>query len=129
MAAPAYHSRRYTRTQVCEILSTATTGFTAVLAETQHLFGSKARPAVHTGFWGCGAFGGNRVMMAALQVAAARLAGLPRLVFFAFDEQGMADLKAGQQFVDRCWQKSDNVDALVRQLAESGLAWGVSDGN
>ena len=45
--------------------------------------GGPARVVVHTGHWGCGAFGGNRVLMALLQVVAARMAGLERLVFHA----------------------------------------------
>jgi Poly (ADP-ribose) glycohydrolase (PARG) len=41
--------------------------------------------AVHTGYWGCGAFGGNRVLMALLQVLAAGSAGLDQLVFHVGD--------------------------------------------
>ena len=56
------------------------------------LAGSPARVVVHTGYWGCGAFGGNRVLMAMLQVLAARMAGLERLVFHTGSPGGDAPL-------------------------------------
>lgn len=50
---------------------------------------------IHTGWWGCGAFGGNRRLMAILQFAAAQLAGVDAVVFHrgsddAADEAGAA---------------------------------------
>jgi hypothetical protein len=48
---------------------------------------------VHTGFWGCGAFGGNRVLMALLQAIAAQLASLEVLVFYTFDSGGTQALE------------------------------------
>ncbi len=43
---------------------------------------------IHTGFWGCGAFGGNRVLMTTLQILAAEMAGLERVVFHTGDASG-----------------------------------------
>jgi len=39
---------------------------------------------IHTGNWGCGAYGGNPEIMALLQMAAARLAGIDELVYHTF---------------------------------------------
>ncbi len=59
---------------------TAYTGFRAAVCE------SEDRPAiVHTGFWGCGAFGGNRRLMPMLQAMVATVAGMQRLVCHALD--------------------------------------------
>ncbi|KAI8847053.1 hypothetical protein BC829DRAFT_444917 [Chytridium lagenaria] len=39
----------------------------------------RPRVVVHTGFWGCGSFGGNRAVMAYLQMVAASAAGVDEL--------------------------------------------------
>jgi hypothetical protein len=44
------------------VLATAFTGFSAARLESARLNPSPV-VAIHTGFWGCGAFGGNRVLM------------------------------------------------------------------
>jgi hypothetical protein len=69
---------------------------------------------VCTGFWGCGAFGGNRTVMTALQLLAARKAGVARVRFFTVRPEGLADFERGA---------AAPLEALVRE------PWGVSDGN
>jgi hypothetical protein len=73
IAAPV-GSGRYTRTQISRVIVTAFTGFAAAVHES-----AGAEIEICTGFWGCGAFGGNRELMAALQLFAARLAGVARV--------------------------------------------------
>lgn len=48
------------------------------------------RVVVHTGNWGTGAFGGNKVLMACIQMYAARVAGLDELVFHTFEPSATA---------------------------------------
>jgi hypothetical protein len=85
---------------------------------------------VHTGYWGCGAFGGNRELMVLLQVVAARMAGLERLVFHTgapgvdvpiAKAQGLLEELAGGD-------PSATVD-LLAAIGAHGFRWGVSDGN
>lgn len=118
MAAPGYGRGPYTRAEVERILLTATTGFRAAAAE--------GATEVCSGFWGCGAFGGNRTMMVALQALAARLAGV-RLRLHAFDREGAAD--AAEGLAALAGVARDSVDATVDGLVRLGLRWGVSDGN
>ena len=40
-----------------------------------------AETVIHTGWWGCGAFGGNQELMALLQLLAAEWAGVDEVVF------------------------------------------------
>ena len=68
IAAPRPATGPYTEAQIRRILTSATTGYAAAVAETARLHPG-ARVVIHTGFWGCGAFGGNRVLMVALQGA------------------------------------------------------------
>jgi hypothetical protein len=120
IAAPAYGDGLYRREQLEEILVTAYTGFAAAVAETERLWPGVA-VEVRTGFWGCGAFGGNRHVMTILQLAAARLAGVARVRFYAFDDAGQ------RTFREACAVKLG--DDPIAAVLERGYRWGTSDGN
>ena len=118
----------YTRPQLARILATAYSGFAAAVAETRRMWPG-APTEVRTGFWGCGAFGGNRQVMTIMQLLAARLAGLSRLRFYAFDDAGRASFAAGVATLDRAvGGRGGSLDDLIEHLAALGYAWGTSDG-
>ena len=91
-----------------------------------------AKTVVHTGFWGCGAFGGNRRLMVALQSLAARAAGVDKLVIYAGDKPGFEEARLALDVADtvaaRCGERC-TLDTLVGRCAMLGYRWGVSDGN
>jgi hypothetical protein len=120
IAAPAGGSGAYVSEELVQILVTAYTGFAAAVAESARLWPG-VPVEVRTGFWGCGAFGGNRHVMTILQLAAAGLAGVARVRFYAFDEPGMRTFDEA-----RAVQLGDDPIAAV---LERGYRWGVSDGN
>ena len=109
----------YTREQIENVLVTAYTGFRAARAE------SSGTLVIHTGHWGCGAFGGNRIQMALLQVAAARLASVDRLVFHFGDEAGRRPVEEAQALLPESGPPSAFIDSVMGMNFE----WGVSDGN
>jgi len=123
MAAPT-GAGRYTRQQVQLILETAFTGFAAVRAES-----GDGRVSVHTGHWGTGAFGGNRVLMALLQVLAAQLGQVDALVYHSLDSEGVAAYDQGASLAARLLQASPRVADAVGGILEIGFSWGTSDGN
>ena len=130
MAAPGYGHGRYTPETVFEVLTTAFTAFEAAVAESTHLGDAGAPVVVHTGFWGCGAFGGNRVVMTILQALAAQMAGVEHLVYHT-GVGGGAPFEEAMAFVDdwlESGQASSN-DRLVETLVDCGYEWGESDGN
>jgi hypothetical protein len=128
--APPGGAGRYARGEIEDVLATAYTGFRAAMIEA----GKESETpmvVVHTGHWGTGAYGGNRVLMALLQRIAARLAGIDRLVFHTFDAEG-----------SRAWEQAGEIEsavapagatvetaALVGAIESKGFTWGVSDGN
>jgi hypothetical protein len=67
MEAPSGAYGRYTLEQIFDILTTAYTGFVAARCESVHAAGAGVSVVVHTGHWGTGAYGGDRVLMAMLQ--------------------------------------------------------------
>ena len=118
IAAPAGGRGEYTRDELVQILVTAYTGFSAAVAESARLWPG-VPVEVRTGFWGCGAFGGNRHVMTILQLAAARLAGVARVRFYAFDEAGMRIFEEARAVT------GDPIAAVL----ERRYGWGVGDGN
>ena len=59
MEAPSYGRGVYTEEQIAYILTTAFTGFTAACCEARPEESQQTDVIVHTGFWGCGAYGGQ----------------------------------------------------------------------
>jgi len=130
MAAPC-GSGPYDRPTIEQILVTAFTAFRAAALEAA---GNQERPSstvVHSGFWGCGAFGGNRMLMAILQILAAGMAGLDRLVFHTFDAQGKKVLAEARRRMDSelAGDVTLNTPQLIDSIFAMGFEWGDSDGN
>lgn len=119
MAAPAGGRGKYRSLEIDRIVATAYTGFTAAKSES-----GEQRVVIHTGFWGCGAFGGNRILMPLLQLIAARWAGVDRLVFHAVDLPGMAAFDQARKYLVGLGDAP-----TTTRIAALGLEWGTSDGN
>jgi len=129
MSAPPGGHGAYRAGEIESILVTAMTGFRAAVIESARIGPAGAAVVVHTGFWGCGAFGGNRVLMALLQVVAARLAGLDRLVFHTGGPGGEAPLAEGLETLARLTGGvRTDTSRLIAALATYGFRWGVSNG-
>jgi hypothetical protein len=130
MSAPPGGYGVYRQEVIESILTTAYTGFRAAVLESALLRGDGILVVVHTGYWGCGAYGGNRVLMALLQVVAAEMAGLDRLVFHTGGRGGDAPLEKAVDLL-RGIESGGRIAtrALVEELVGMGFEWGVSDGN
>lgn len=131
MSAPPGGTGRYTEDEIRNILVTAYTGFRAAQIDAEIAAGPTST-VVHTGHWGTGAFGGNRVLMAVLQIVAARLAGIHRLVYHTVDGAGSEPYQEARDRVDARILPAGatpRVADVVRAVHAMGLAWGVSDGN
>lgn len=131
IAAPGGGRGPYWPEQIAKILVTAYTGFAAAVAESRRLWPG-APVEIRTGFWGCGAFGGNRRAMTLLQLLAARMAGVARLAFYAFDDAGQADFRAGAGDLARvlaAGEAGEPLAALLERVDDLDYEWGVSDGN
>ncbi len=121
---------KYTAETITRALRTAFTGFAAAKRESRRVR-PNARTIIHSGHWGTGAYGGNRTLMAIVQIYAARLAQIDELVFFTFDDEGEGDFaEASRLFTTRLLETPNRpVGDVVLHLEKLGFAWGVSDGN
>jgi hypothetical protein len=133
MAAPSGGHDEYTPFEIGFIFRTALTAFAAARQESQRAGGPACGTRIHTGFWGCGAFGGDRTMMIALQALAARVAGLEQLVLHTGDQAGIEDARRGIEAADGFTAGREaqpvGLEALVTHFKRLGLRWGYSDGN
>lgn len=131
MAAPSGGYGRYSVGEIERVLITAFTAFRAAVLESTRCRGTVCPVVVHTGFWGCGAFGGHRVLMAMLQVLAAEMAGLERMVFHTGDAAGAQALATARRLLeeDLTSKPGTALSELIERIASLGFEWGVSDGN
>lgn len=129
MEAPACSVGRYSRKQIEFILSTAFTGFRAAVHESRRNVSPNVQTAIHTGYWGCGAYGGNRELMPLLQMIAACCAGVDVLVFHTGGDSG--GYAQSVSTLAEILPTDTTVDAhdLISRIEDVGYIWGVSDGN
>jgi hypothetical protein len=126
IAAPRHGHGPYTRKQVETILETAYSGFRAAVLESER---DGLGAVIHSGFWGCGAFGGNRRMMLMLQEVAARMAGVTKLVLYVMNEEGL-ELAAGSSSQGKQLLGGGEIglEAVIERVVAMGLRWGVGNG-
>jgi len=136
MAALGGGHGEYTLPQIVDTFTTAYTSFLAAKLESQLAvngesfpFKQKAKVIVHTGNWGTGAFGGNKALMTALQLAAAQMAGVDKLVYHTFNKEGTDGYKAGYNLLMKEFSKSMPTEEFLKALEAKKFRWGVSDGN
>lgn len=123
-------NKMYSADEIEYALRTAYSGFRAVVLASA-TYWSAVRPIVlHTGNWGCGAYGGNRQLMLTIQMMAARLAGLNQIVFHcgseSVDDVSSFDSMLRTTFSFRPGVRLANV---LKKLVSDGFEWGASDGN
>jgi hypothetical protein len=126
--APAYGQGAYHADEIGRILRTAAAGFRAAVLEPAAVRGccSVGRTVIHTGFWGCGAYGGNRTLMTVLQLLGAELAGVDELVFYAADMRGEEEATSA---IDRYRSLHANgLDEVIGEVTSWNLEWGVGNG-
>lgn len=127
MAAPSGGWGAYSSDELSHILATAYTGFVAARGESERV-GPDVRTVIHTGFWGCGAFGGNRILMTILQALAGELAEVD-IVFHSVDATGASLAKEGMRLYKSLRASSSSTSQIVDAIHKQGFVWGESDGN
>ncbi|MDO9016139.1 MAG: hypothetical protein Q8S73_42300 [Deltaproteobacteria bacterium] len=129
MEAPSGATGRYTKAHIIDVLATAYTGFRAARIESASVAGPEAAVVVHTGHWGTGAYGGNRVLMAMVQLLAAKAASIDRLVFHTYDAAGAAPCREAAARLEALAASGATVDEVLAAIEREGFEWGTSDGN
>lgn len=120
----------YSRAQLVDVLETACCGFAAAVLESRQRGSTEEPVSIHTGWWGCGAFGGNRVVMAMLQILAARIAGVDGLVFHFGQAADRVTLDQACSLLDELvTSHSSHVPGIINAIEQRSFLWGTPDGN
>ena len=119
MEAPSGGTGPYSRDTLALVLRTAFAGFRAAQ--------DRAPVPIHTGFWGCGVYGGDRVAMVALQIEAARLAGVSRLVVHAPLRSALVDVHDAIAWHGAVTAQTGAL--FLDAAASAGWCWHGGDGN
>ncbi|CAB4432839.1 unnamed protein product [Rhizophagus irregularis] len=150
--APKYGHGKYTFNTIKKILATGYSGFLAAkfeslvekgILERNHEENQehtkinineeesvpKPRVIIHTGNWGCGAYGGNITIMSCLQIAAAHLAGIDKIVYHAMGNQD--EFNSGLQIYNELIKDVEGdvkIDDFIKNVELKDFQWGLSNG-
>lgn len=120
--APKGGHGRYRREQIIDALQSACCGFALLRTESLTVNPKPATIALHGGNWGCGAFGGNLVLMYTVQMLAACWAGINLLRLY--DTHPLAWEQAQQHYARLRWLRPD-FQGTVSYLFSQGFSWGA----
>ena len=123
VAAPECGHGEYTKEQIVFIMKTLLAGFGAAARISEQ--DGKKSCAIHTGRWGCGAFGNSEELMLLAQIVAASMTGVVRLLFHAVS----ADALAAAQEKFSALPERLSLGGAVDFLLEQRYRWGKTDGN
>jgi hypothetical protein len=121
LAALSPESGAYTSEQIRRLLQTAYTGFRSLVLRSE-------RVTLHTGHWGCGAFGGNKGLVTAVQLLAAGAAGVEQVCFWwgrtELDRSALEHAAAVAEHLNGA-----SVEDAVAQFVAAGYHWGIANEN
>ena len=146
MQALSYGKGDYTADEIRQILTTCYTGFKAakMLDQKTHAMNAHARDrnrneqrmshksatplrtTVHTGWWGCGAFGNNRQMMLITQMVAARWAQIDEIIFHTQTDDHRDDIEKAKEAAAKLKDFRD-AEKVVEELSNMKLRWEKSN--
>lgn len=120
----------YTREQIENLLVTAIVGFSAAVDVTERdaITSTRTDVVIATGNWGCGAFGGQHMLMAMIQMIAASVTGVSGLVYYTFDDLGDTEYKRAREALQKINEKK-SLAWYVQFLLDMKFTWRKGDGN
>jgi hypothetical protein len=92
---------------------------------------SPIKTYIHSGWFGCGAYGGNRILMAILQIVAAKMAGIDKLVLHTVTTKFRQDIEMAENCLKNIFndnRTSLSMDDLTDRIVTENFQWGSSNG-
>lgn len=119
MAAPSRGKGEYTKEQLTRSLETVIVAFGAAkkISNTNKF----EKCIIHTGNWGCGAFGNSKELMYLVQILGASVVGVDKLVFHSVDEE---IFNLAKNKFNNC-----DVNDIIGYLQNQHYQWRESDNN
>jgi hypothetical protein len=137
--APRHGQGLYTSQQIDYILQECFTAYLAAktLASITYVLNNRRLPSaslktyIHTGWFGCGAYGGNRIIMIILQILAAKMAGIDKLIFHTVTSNCQPEIRAAETCLKNLFDQDQNqlsINELIEKLVAEKFQWGLSNG-
>ncbi len=125
IAAPScgHGNDLYTKGEIRLILKTLLVGFGACARKT--IASKHSECVIHTGNWGCGAFGNDKELIYLSQILCASVAGVSKIVFHGLTDDDKEILEGAQK---KLAVRSDT-ENLTDFLLSQNYRWHFSDGN
>ena len=137
--APSYGRGPYSLEDISYIIKAAYTGFKAAQIMTYKTFqmnrgthvavkrGETRHPhdirtIIHTGWWGCGAFGNNRQLILVAQLLSANWSMIDKIVFHVQNKEHQADIERAVRIYEGFIQIKD-VGEVIRRLHAMNFQW------
>ena len=92
---------------------------------------SSIKTYIHSGWFGCGAYGGNRILMAILQIIAAKMSGIDKLILHTVTSKFRHDIEAVEDCLKNIFndnRTSLSMDDLIDRIVNEKFQWGSSNG-
>jgi hypothetical protein len=86
---------------------------------------------IHTGWFGCGAYGGNRTIMIILQILAAKMAGIDKLIFHTVTDNCQQETRAADRWLKTIFDRDEiqlSIDEVLQKIFTEKYQWGNSNG-
>lgn len=132
MVAPSEGEGEYSLEKIEQIFTTAFTAFTAAKIESILSNGENSIVKIHTGNWGTGAFGGNKILMPLLQIIAAYTAKIDIFAYHTYSRENTLNYKkAVSIYKNEIINDDKNIvlHDILHRIHKMGFQWGMSDGN
>lgn len=84
------------------------------------------RTVIHTGWWGCGAYGNNRQMMLITQMLAAHWTQIDEIIFHTQTKEHENDIDAAKRIVEDLKNRKD-VNEVIEEIVKLNLEWETSN--
>ena len=123
IAAPSGGAGEYIKPDIEYLLQTILSGFGAAANKTAE--DGRQSIAIHTGRWGCGAFGNNEELIHLAQIIGAAATGISRIVFHCITPEALEEAKRKYDMLPR-WSSFDDA---VQFLLSQNYCWNSPDGN
>eukprot|EP01012_Entosiphon_sulcatum_P009914 TRINITY_DN15701_c0_g1_i1.p1 TRINITY_DN15701_c0_g1~~TRINITY_DN15701_c0_g1_i1.p1 ORF type:complete len:767 (+),score=115.82 TRINITY_DN15701_c0_g1_i1:73-2373(+) len=126
MAAPQGGKAKYTQEHILHTFLMVYSAFLATRFESTETVkaGTPVHLVVHTGNWGTGAFLGNAVLMALLQLLAAQAARVDTLVFHTFAPEFSKKYALAMEILDSLTRdRPVHLPAVIERIYQMGFNW------
>ena len=124
--APAFGRGKYSLGEIEYAARAAWSGFKAAADWTGEAWPGRGLE-LRLGFWGCGAYGGNKTLLGAVLLAAADWAGARKAVFYA-GPGGKGDFEDALGLYLWMREAGYGAEQMAAELAQAGFEWGTPNG-